>query len=522
MSILRIIFQNKIIVFLIVLVIGIVSFFIWGRNVKPSYEFTTVLKTNIKQEVSATGKVVPVKSVSLSFDVAGNVAQVYKEVSDKVRPGDALVVLDNTDVQAELRQKKALLDAANLSLGDLLRGVRVEEIQVQEIKVNNASAAINEARFSALNILRDSYGKADDAVRNKVDQFISNPRSDSPKLNFTIETSLGNQITTKRSLVEQKLISWNTSLALLSETSDFKTSFSEAKDVLSSINQFFDIVAYAVNGLKTNSSLSQTTIDGWRSDVSLGRTNVNTALSNVFTAEEKLSKALRDLDLVKQELVVKQAPATDENIAIQKAKIRETQAVLDTTEARLVKTILRSPINGVVTKQNAKVGESISAHEAIVSVVSAGDFEIEVFIPEADVAKVSLGNTARVTLDAYGNDVSFVAHVSSIEPAETVIDGVSTYKTILHFDTPDERIKSGMTANIDILSASATGKLAVPERAVLSNDGGAQFVRVVDSKVAIGFREVPVKTGLRGSDGNIAIESGLSEGEKVIIFLNGN
>ena len=42
------------------------------------------------------------------------------------------------------------------------------------------------------------------------------------------------------------------------------------------------------------------------------------------------------------------------------------------------------------------------------------------------------------------------------------------------------------------------------------------------AEAAVGFREVPVKTGLRGSDGNVVIESGLSEGEKVIIFLNGN
>ncbi|MBI5004601.1 MAG: efflux RND transporter periplasmic adaptor subunit [Candidatus Lloydbacteria bacterium] len=522
MDSLRLIFKNKIILFSVAAVIGLVSFLVWGGKVKPQYEFTTVSKTDIKQEVSATGKVIPARSVLLSFDIAGKVAGVYKSVGDAVRAGDFLVTLDNADVEAQVRQKKALLDAANASLDDLLRGTRAEEIQVEELKVKSAGAAIQEARLSAIDTLRDSYAKADDAIRNKVDQFMSNPRSDSPKLNFTVETSLANQIATKRSLVEQKLVLWSTSLGVLSDASDFSQFFTQAKEVLVSVNQFFDVVAYAVNGLKANASLSQTTIDGWRSDVSIGRTNVNTALSNISSAEEKLNKAIRDLDLAKQELAVKQAPATEENIAIQKAKIREAQAVLDSTEAALAKTILRSPISGVVTKQEAKTGESVSAHETVASVVSAGDFEIEVFIPEADVAKVSIGNTARVTLDAYGKDAVFLAHVTAVDPAETEIEGVSTYKTTLHFDARDERIKSGMTANIDILSASAEGVLAVPERAVLSNDEGTSFVRVVDSKAALGFREVPVKTGLRGSDGNMVIESGLSEGEKVIIFLNGN
>lgn len=518
----RIIFENKIIIFLIAVVIGTVSFFVWGRSAKPSYEFTTVIKTDIKQEVSATGKVVPKKSVLLSFDVAGKVARVGKEVGDKVFAGDVLVTLDNADIGAELRQKEALLDAAKASLEDLLRGTRAEEIQVQEIKVHSASAAVDEARLSAINTLRDSYAKADDAVRNKVDQFMSNPRGSTPQLNFTIETSLANQITSKRVAIEESLLRWSVSLGLLSETSDFGASFSEAKTVLSLVNQFFDAVAYSVNGLKINAAVSQATIDGWRSDVSTGRTNVNTALANVSSSQEKLNRALRDLDLAKQELVVKQEPATDENIAIQKAKIREAQAVLDTTAARFAKTILRSPISGVVTKQDAKSGESVSAHETAVSVVSAGDFEIEVFVPEADVAKVSIGDTARITLDAYGKDSVFLAHVTAVDPAETEVEGISTYKTTLHFDASDERIKSGMTANIDILSAQATGVLAVPERAVLSNDAGVSFVRIVDSKSAAGFREVPVKTGLRGSDGNVVIESGLSEGEKIIIFLNGN
>lgn len=70
MDSLRLVFKNKIILFLIVAVIGLVSFLVWGGNVKPPYEFTTVSKTDIKQEVSATGKVIPAKSVILSFDIA--------------------------------------------------------------------------------------------------------------------------------------------------------------------------------------------------------------------------------------------------------------------------------------------------------------------------------------------------------------------------------------------------------------------------------------------------------------------
>src|SRR5581483_10901237 len=97
-------------------------------------------------------------------------------------------------------------------------------------------------------------------------------------------------------------------------------------------------------------------------------------------------------------------------------------------------------------------------------------FQIDANIAEADIAKVALGQKATVTLDAYGPDVVFNATVIKIDPAETIVDGVPTYKTTFQFDTPDDRIKSGMTANIDIQGDSHTDVLAVPERAVIDHN----------------------------------------------------
>ena len=71
-----------------------------------------------------------------------------------------------------------------------------------------------------------------------------------------------------------------------------------------------------------------------------------------------------------------------------------------------------------------------------------------------------------------------------------------------------------MTANIDVKSANRENVIAVPQRAIIRKNGD-QFVRIADGE---GFREVKVETGLRGSDGNIEIISGISEGDEVITF----
>ena len=140
-------------------------------------------------------------------------------------------------------------------------------------------------------------------------------------------------------------------------------------------------------------------------------------------------------------------------------------------------------------------------------------FEIEANIPEADIAKVKIGDSAAITLDAYGNDVVFDAKVIRIDPAEIIIDGVATYKTTFQFLREDERVKSGMTANIDILTAKKSGVLVIPQRAI-TQQGNEQFVQISLGQNKFETRKVVV--GLRGFDGNAEIISGLNENDQIV------
>jgi HlyD family secretion protein len=145
--------------------------------------------------------------------------------------------------------------------------------------------------------------------------------------------------------------------------------------------------------------------------------------------------------------------------------------------------------------------------------ISDSIFEIEATIPEVDVAKVKVGNKAVVWVEAFGKDVIFDAVVTRIDPAETLTDGVSTYKAILQFAEKDDRIKSGMTANIDIITSQKDDAVSVPSRAIQSNETG-RFVLV---KTADGTKEVTIKQGIFGKGGEREILEGLSGGEEIVI-----
>jgi len=108
-------------------------------------------------------------------------------------------------------------------------------------------------------------------------------------------------------------------------------------------------------------------------------------------------------------------------------------------------------------------------------VISESGFKIEVNIPEVDISKVEVGDLAEVTLDAYGNDAMFNAEVITIDLAETVIEGVSTYGATLEFKEPDERVKSGMTASVDIVTGAREDVVYIPQRSVIQ--GRRQEIR---------------------------------------------
>ena len=152
--------------------------------------------------------------------------------------------------------------------------------------------------------------------------------------------------------------------------------------------------------------------------------------------------------------------------------------------------------------------------DPVISLLCVGKFQIEVDIPEADIAKVKLQDPVEISLDAFPDEI-FTGKVIKIDPAETIIQGVVYYKVTVGFDKTDKRIKSGMTAEVEIITKQKENVLLIPQRAVLIKNG-KEMVRVLDEGE---IKEVEVKTGIRGEEGKIEILSGLKEGDKVITFL---
>ena len=474
------------------------------RGSGSDFEFIVAARSSLIQTVEVTGRVKPASQVDLAFEKSGRVSEILFDVGSSIEKGDAIIKLANGDTRAKLLQARATQRAEEAKLAEFLAGTRQEEIELQEAKFESAVKVGGEAKEALFDALRNALTQSDDAIKNRADQFFINPTSIYPKFNIDPFGKL--TFRTERVTLGILLSKWEKSFSSLGIEDDLTDVTQEAKSNLLTVKDFLDKLSELVNRESDTTS---------RNSLFTGRSNVDAALSALIAAEERYTTSLSNVDIEQKSLTLKNAGTRSDQIEAQRAAVDNSRALVAEAEALVGETIIFSPIDGLVTKVDTEVGEIVSANQVVTGVISDKEFEIEVDIPEIDIAKVSVGDEAKVTLDAYGNDVLFKSAVMSIDPAATVIEGVPTYTTTLQFTEHDDRLRSGMTADIDIVTETRENVIAIPMRAVIRRNGSS-VVRIVEEGE---IREVDVKTGVRGSDGNIEIISGIEGGFQVVTLI---
>ena len=198
---------------------------------------------------------------------------------------------------------------------------------------------------------------------------------------------------------------------------------------------------------------------------------------------------------------------------------------VDIYQEQLDDTVIRAPFAGVVVAKNAQPGEMVSPVSAgggftrtgIGTIVDMSSLEIEIDVNEAYINRVSPDQGAVATLDAYP-DWKIPAHVIAIIP--TADRQRATVEVRVGFDQLDDRILPDMGVKVAFHEAGAVEDGAVevrygvliPEEA-LRKDGGRNIVFVADSGIA----ERRAVSAAEFNSGTILVESGLKQGERVVI-----
>ena len=260
------------------------------------------------------------------------------------------------------------------------------------------------------------------------------------------------------------------------------------------------------------------------------------ALADAKTKEDRARElAARELiprtDLETAEVAVQSA---DAQLRAARAQVNQAKAALAQAEVNLAKTVITSPIDGIVTARDVDVGQTVAASlQAPTLFVIAADLsqmQVKASVDESDLGSVQEGQPVTFTVDAYPAD-TFRGVVKQIRLNPVIDQNVVTYAAIISAPNPELKLRPGMTANVtvevlrrenvlrvpnaalrfepgdDLLASLGQETATVPKRApVTRNSGGStnQPARSNVSKVWIfdnGLHRVPVVTG--ASDGTL-------------------
>jgi multidrug efflux pump subunit AcrA (membrane-fusion protein) len=473
----------------VVLIAAVIFFFRNGNNKQT----VSVIRADIVAEVAATGKVKPAQSVDLGFDKSGRIENVYVLIGDTVKKGQTIANLESGEVSADLAKAKASL------LG--------QEITLRELR-NTAPISYNDAVKNLDAAVREGFADADNAVRNRADQFFKNTQNN-PQFEisitsgnfihyFTVPNDLALEINSERKNVEIILINWQKRISSM-KSSNLVAEADNAIGDLNIISDFLDKMAEAVNSFTSADYVYDTTVNAYKTTISGARSDISGAVSSIVVAKGKLTAA----------------PSIGENgqfdnISIQEAVVAQAEATVTSLEASLSKSAIRAPFDGIVILQDAKMGATVSAGKTLVSVVSKDEMYIEANISEIHIGKIALDNPASVTFDAFPGE-EFSGSISYIEPGDVIIDGIVNYKIRVSLANADVRIKNGLTANLKIQTAKKGNVLSLPLYAIIKENSQNFVNKIVDRKI----QKIPVILGLSGSNGMVEILSGLSIGDMV-------
>ena len=152
-----------------------------------------------------------------------------------------------------------------------------------------------------------------------------------------------------------------------------------------------------------------------------------------------------------------------------KAAVSQAQATLEANETDLSKSVIRSPINGIVLARNVEPGQTVAASfTAPVLFTLAEDLaqmDLHVNVDEADVGKVREGQGASFSVAAYPNR-TFEARITQARYGSSTTSGVVTYETVLKVNNSDLSLRPGMTATADITVKKVENAILIPSAAL--------------------------------------------------------
>ena len=227
-------------------------------------------------------------------------------------------------------------------------------------------------------------------------------------------------------------------------------------------------------------------------------------------------------------------------------QIVEDRGIPISGNAASQKARVTAPMSGVVIKKGVELGETVTsgvssfnAGTVLFTVADLKSLIIRVNLNEVDIAKVGVGQPARISLDAYPQKI-FTGKVSFVAPSAELIEKIKVFKIEIALDELGDSFKTGMSANVEILGEKRDKAVSIPLEALQKRDGktiayrlkaGLNPKQLASAKEGLSGRNkfiwlsdhwkdyfdvVPVSAGIATLE-RVEIVSGLKSGDQVAL-----
>lgn len=463
-----------------------------SKEYKPLVSVLSVDKYlgNLKQvDIDAT--VESKDQVEIKAQISAPVQSVNVGIGDKVYAGQVLLVLKNDDIESQLNQAKA-------RLAEVKKGTRSEEMAIYEQQYANAQRDLN-------NSVRDTYTKIEDSVINKTDILFTNGGTVNPTILVRTEnTTISNDINMRRIILGEKLELWKNIFS--NSTNISKDDEAKISSIIALSKQYFDLLANIVNDLTVgNSGIAQVTIDGYKAAVSGAQIQLNGA-AMAYSATVSSWKVAGD------NLSLRKAGATTEQLQTAEAALQGAQATYN-------KSIITSPMNGIVSTLPYRLGDLVSPGVVIAGVVNKDGLELKGYVSSDDALFVKEGD--KVLIDNKYNAVisrispSVDSKTKKVEVKIAVTDantdliiGNSSHVIIYSNISDDNSLASSTQA-----TSTSMMEYTLPISAVNISNSGTFVYSIDETGTKVIAHEI--KTG-EVSGENIRILSGIEKGMNIV------
>jgi membrane fusion protein (multidrug efflux system) len=275
--------------------------------------------------------------------------------------------------------------------------------------------------------------------------------------------------------------------------------------------------------VKRGQRLAVIDAEGIRSQVSGAQAGVAAAQSNIAAAEANLAAARQKYEGAKtlfeagaMSAVDFQATQAQYEAAVGQVASAKSQAAaagsqLTGAREQAGRTIVQAPISGVISQRSADDGEAVTVGQSLFQIVNSATLELAGQIPVQQASQAHVGQRVVFTLDAYpGQEFSgTVARIDPVADPATRRVGIA-----LQLANPGGRIVGGQFVTGKVITANVARGLVVP-RTALRGEGNARYVLVIEGDRIV--RRDVVAGAVDDASGTVPIQSGMKEGERVII-----